>query len=186
MASNKELRSYCKAKRDALTDAEIEQWSSSICLKVINIVRSYKTKKILAFYPFRNEVNIVPIFSVLLSEGYELYFPKTIGNSMYFIRVTDLEKDFSIGNFGIFEPIGDVELEPSEDMICITPGLVFDKACNRLGFGRGFYDRFFASNIDMTKIGLAYDFQLIDSIDVLPHDVALDYVITEQRIINKN
>ena len=83
--------------------------------------------------------------------------------------------------FGIGEPTGPefTDLE-SIDMI-IVPGVAFDSHGNRMGRGRGFYDRLLKSTPNAAKIGVGYDFQLLDTIPVEPHDVPMDCVITDHK-----
>ena len=79
--------------------------------------------------------------------------------------------------------------EPVNGEICtnidvvIVPGIAFDKSGNRLGFGSGYYDKFLNLHASIYKIALAFDFQLIDTIDIQEHDVPMDLIITENRII---
>ena len=70
--------------------------------------------------------------------------------------------------------------------LIIVPGIVFDVKGNRLGFGKGYYDRFLSpsANFKAVKIGLAYEFQVVPKIDAQPHDITMDYIITEKRIID--
>ena len=69
--------------------------------------------------------------------------------------------------------------------IVVVPLLAFDRDCNRLGFGGGWYDRFLAALPNATKVGLAYDLQRTDSISAEPHDIALDMVVTETGVTKK-
>ena len=85
-------------------------------------------------------------------------------------------------------------MEPKHDLLkkaniedidlIIVPGVVFDKHCNRIGFGAGYYDRFLSKRAKNTPtIGIAYDYQIIDKISIGEYDVPLDFIITEKRII---
>lgn len=79
--------------------------------------------------------------------------------------------------FGIGEPTGE-EWTDLDAIGCIAvPGVAFDRENNRMGRGRGFYDRLLKSTPKAFKIGLAYDFQVLDTIPVEPHDVKMDLVI---------
>ena len=87
--------------------------------------------------------------------------------------------------FGIPEPVG----EPVDDMsridMIIVPGVAFDKSANRMGRGRGFYDRLLRSTSNAVKTGVAFDFQIFDSIPVDTHDVPMDMVVCESAIYNR-
>lgn len=105
---------------------------------------------------------------------------------MDFYQVLDIDNDFCEGNFSVQEPKScNLPFFSTQPFICITPGVVFDKSCNRMGFGRGFYDRFFYNHKSAIKIGLSYDNQLDNNIVVHDHDVVLDYVITETTIFSR-
>ena len=67
--------------------------------------------------------------------------------------------------------------------VIIVPGLAFDQSGNRLGFGSGYYDKFLNSQSIEYKIALAFDFQVVDKIDIIEHDVPMDLIITENRTI---
>lgn len=87
-----------------------------------------------------------------------------------------------LGAFHIEEPSGD-ELTPIENIeMIVVPAIAYDRRGNRVGRGKGFYDRLLADT-KATKVGVAYDFQLVDDIETEPHDVKVDVVITESRII---
>ena len=83
--------------------------------------------------------------------------------------------------FGIGEPDASLPVYTDLDSVemIIVPGVAFDRAGNRMGRGRGFYDRLLKSTPNAVKLGVAYDFQLIDSVPVEPHDVRMNRVITE-------
>jgi 5-formyltetrahydrofolate cyclo-ligase len=83
--------------------------------------------------------------------------------------------------FGIGEPTADTPewTDLGAVDLIVVPGVAFDRHCNRMGRGRGFYDRLLKSTPNAIKFGVAYDFQLLDEIPVEPHDVKMDRVIVE-------
>lgn len=87
------------------------------------------------------------------------------------------------GAFHIEEPTGD-DIENIDNIeLIIVPGIAYDNRGNRVGRGKGYYDRLL-SRTKATKIGIGYDFQLVEEIDSEPHDITMDIVITDSRIIN--
>jgi len=74
--------------------------------------------------------------------------------------------------------------------LVIVPGVVFDKSGHRIGYGHGYYDRFLDNlekiNKNAVKVGLAYDFQIADKVPIEKHDVPVDKIVTEKRIIRCN
>lgn len=90
--------------------------------------------------------------------------------------------NLSSGAYDIEEPQGDNMIDPSELDLIIVPAVAYDRNGNRLGRGKGFYDRLLATTKAST-IGVAYDFQLLDEIPCEPHDVPVDIVITQTSLI---
>ena len=97
------------------------------------------------------------------------------------------ETRLELGAFHIEEPTGNNVVDISEIEMIVVPGVAYDRKGNRLGRGKGFYDRLLAET-KATKIGVAYDFQLVEEIPAESHDVAMDIVITPAsiHIIRKN
>ena len=92
------------------------------------------------------------------------------------------ESRLELGSFHIEEPTGDDCADVDDIELMIIPAVAFDRKGNRLGRGKGFYDRLLATT-KATKIGVGYEFQLFDSIPSEPHDVAMDMVITQKTLI---
>ena len=86
------------------------------------------------------------------------------------------------GQLGIPSPVATEPLATPVD-VCITPGLGFSPTGGRLGYGRGYYDRWFASHPPLVKAALAYECQLLDNLPVDENDVPMDMIITEKRVI---
>ena len=99
--------------------------------------------------------------------------PVIDGNQIYFACGGELHRN----KMGILEPVGGTPIIPD---IILVPLVAFDDNCNRLGYGGGYYDRYFASHPHAVKIGIAYELQRTDlSCVVEPHDIKLDYIVTE-------
>lgn len=140
-------------------------------------------KRLLIYVSSGFEVSTAEIMKKAFFEK-EVYCPRCEGkgNQMDFYKVEDfsqLEKQ----SFGIFEPISTCKkLEDfSSDDICITPGLSFDKSGYRLGFGRGFYDRFF-EKFNGIKIGICYESGYVEKLPYDDYDKKVDKLITEKNI----
>jgi len=172
----KALRNDLINKR--LTHKLSEEESNIIINKLINLPEIKKAKYILLYYPHKNEVNILPLFQRL--KGKTLLLPRTDSKDIFPITVNCL-KSLKKGKFGIPEPEGSpVEIEKID--VVIVPAVAFDKKGHRLGYGKGYYDRFL-KKFKGTKIGVAYDFQVVEKLPKEEHDVPVDLVITPSRII---
>jgi 5-formyltetrahydrofolate cyclo-ligase len=100
--------------------------------------------------------------------------------------VTNLEKDFHEGFKGIMEPNDDLPaFEYNGDAVVITPGLIFDNQENRIGYGAGFYDRFFSLYPKLTKVGVCFMEQLCEEIIPEEHDVPMDYIVTDNTFMRR-
>jgi 5-formyltetrahydrofolate cyclo-ligase len=88
-----------------------------------------------------------------------------------------------LGAFQIEEPQGDEVSDISDIELIVVPGIAYDRRGNRVGRGKGYYDRLLTST-RATKIGVGYDFQLVDEIDAEPHDVLMDVIVTEHELIH--
>ena len=92
------------------------------------------------------------------------------------------ETRLELGSFHIEEPTGNDVADVDDIELMIIPAVAFDRKGNRLGRGKGFYDRLLATS-KATKIGVGYEFQLLDTLPSEPHDVAMDMVITQKTVI---
>ena len=182
----KELRKQALEKRNALTIEERMEKSNHISDAVIRHPAFIEADSVLLYASFRSEVDTVQIFKSAISSGKKVYFPKVLGVEMEFYHV-ESEEDFETGTWGILEPRVEAHkkyiFKQEEKSCMILPGAVFDKAGNRIGYGRGYYDRFLSSiePNGIFKIGIAFSCQIID-IEAFPkeeHDVCLDALITE-------
>lgn len=87
-----------------------------------------------------------------------------------------------LGSFHIEEPVGDEIIDPETIEMIVVPAVAYDRNGNRLGRGKGFYDRLLMST-RAAKVGVGYEFQLLDSVPVEPHDVPMDMVVTQKTTI---
>ncbi|MCR4612212.1 MAG: 5-formyltetrahydrofolate cyclo-ligase [Lachnospiraceae bacterium] len=178
MTNNNELRKTLLAKRNSLSKEEVSNLSQIIENKLVKEINNFKSKNILCYYPLNNEVNLLKLYEKLLDDGYNLYFPVTYRDTIRFYLVDNLT-DFTKGTFEVHEPDNrNIEFRGKEALV-ITPGLAFDKDNNRIGYGRGYYDRFLRHNKQTTPIGVCYRFQIVDDLYSTPYDVPVTKVITD-------
>jgi len=120
-----------------------------------------------------------------LSTGKALFLPAVEGDEMLFRRVVDL-KDIVPGRFGIKQPAVDSPAADPEGIdLIVIPGVGFDLAGQRIGYGRGYYDRTLHTLEGKgILIAFCYEFQIVASLAGEQHDVNMDRIITEQRLIN--
>ena len=167
------LRNKYKDIRKNIKDKEKQ--NDIIFNKIINLEEYKQSNLILIYISLKNEVDTIELIKYGLKEGKQLAVPKCEGNDMVFYYINSLE-DLQEGNFGILEPKTNKIVKNFNNSICIIPGLAFDKQNNRIGYGRGFYDRFL-KNYHGIKIGLTYKECVCDKIDADENDIKMDKVI---------
>ena len=184
--SKQELRNRYLQYRNALTKEERRTKSNQI-LETLSAWECFEqAESILVYCSYRSEVVTTPWIDILLAEGKKkVYAPKVDGMDIRFFRVTSMEQ-LKAGYQGIPEPVGDTgefttDTEKTEKALLILPGTVFDRNGNRLGYGKGFYDRFVAKHPDMKTVALAFSCQMTEEIPAEPHDIKVQGIITEKK-----
>lgn len=182
----------CILDKRAELPAEIVQEKSSLILKGLNLLESYrKSEVVMCYMDFRNEVMTSGIIENCLELGKKVVIPCPVvmpdgQNGLRIYEIKDLSCDVCAGKYGILEPNREklAEIEPGTIDIVLVPGVVFDINRFRIGYGAGYYDRFLKTvRSDCFKAGLAFDVQVVDDVPVDSHDMQMDVIITESRII---
>ena len=181
----RELRRRILARRDALTAEERFAWSEQIQKQFFSLSEYEAAERIACFASFGGEVSTGMILRRAIQAGKEVYLPAVHpeGKWLDFYRVQEIYRDLHPGAFGIYEP--KAQGEPAEvagfDLI-VTPGVAFDTAGYRVGYGGGFYDRVFAeAGNGPLRVALAFDFQLLPQVPRGPADRPVHLLITEKR-----
>ncbi len=167
-----ELRKIYKYIRNNIKDRNIQ--NEIIFNKVISLEKVKKADTILIYVSFNNEVDTLNIIKYFLGKK-KVAVPKVNGNEMNFYYI-DSFNDLSKGSFNILEPITTNKVTNFDNSICIVPGLCFDKENYRLGYGKGYYDKFL-SNKNIYTIGLSYKETIIKKLPIDKYDIKLDKVI---------
>ncbi len=169
-----------RAKRRALTAAEVAEKSAAICEKLFNL-KEFNTNGAAAVYVSSfNEPQTDAVIKRLRGEGRRAAVPVTDVQSGT-LTLAEITESMKKGAYGIPEPTEIIPVSIEETEIILVPGLAFDKTGARMGFGKGYYDKLLQT-AKATKIGLCYDFQLLEKIPSEPHDVPMDVIITEKRV----
>ena len=149
-------------------------------LPLLNIIKKNKFKNIAIYYPSNYELNTIKLFKFLKSnKKFLTLLPSISKGSMNFVR-WNLSDPLKVNNFGFLDPLGKSKVIIPD--LIVVPLLAFDKSKNRLGYGKGYYDKFLRKNKNITTIGLAFSFQKYNKIVSLKHDVKLSYILTEKGI----
>lgn len=184
MITKKEARQIVSIERKKMSEANCMELSKSIFDRLITLDEFKKSRLLFIYSAIRNEVNTGLLLKYAFDNNIKVAFPKVIGSDMFFYEITS-RNDLKKGYMGILEPVEDLpECIPDIGTI-IVPGNAFDRKCHRTGYGKGFYDRYLEKYPNLIKIGLAFDYQLFDELEMDSYDIPMDYVITENLIIKR-
>lgn len=182
-----ELRQQYLARRGALSPALRAGWDEKICRNIFSSAAYRFADVILMYYPVKEEVNVLPVMQAALAAGKRVAFPRCRAedHSMIFHFVTS-EADFEEGTYGLKEPCSslptfDPETADGMNVLCIVPAVVYDRHGYRIGYGGGYYDRFFGK-FRPASIGVAYGECIVKTVPHGRFDISVDVVISERGI----
>jgi 5-formyltetrahydrofolate cyclo-ligase len=166
-----------RQKKGQFTQQQLCELSLPIVDRIMPMLADAKV--VVAYYSLPDEVDTHHMINLLVTEGKTVYLPKVISDEdMVLCRYTGAES-LREGAFGIMEPAG-AELSVVEAVdVVLVPGMAFDAEGNRLGRGKGYYDRFLKSlsNPRPRLIGVCFDFQKVDMVPTEPTDVKVDVIV---------
>lgn len=181
------LRERMLSLRDSLSAEEREAKGRQIARLLERLREFQEAESILAYASFKSEVPTGDIIHLVLEQGKRVLLPvvEPEGRRLIPVEVRGLE-ELAPGYAGIPEPRQGARnpalLEEVE--LILVPGVAFDLQGHRLGYGKGFYDRFLANlKSSLSKIGLAYELQILERLPVRDHDLPMTAVVTEKRVI---
>ncbi|MGA2854718.1 MAG: 5-formyltetrahydrofolate cyclo-ligase [Verrucomicrobiota bacterium] len=178
-----DLRRQIRAALEKISPAVRAVESIDLCDRLEAQLRSAHT--ILFFAPLADELDVWPLLEKFLAAGKICALPFFDASTQSYSarQVQNLASDISTGKFGIREPVANCPEIPLEKFdLILVPGVAFDWNGNRLGRGRGFYDRLL-KQVSGLKCGVGYDFQLIGKIPMEPHDAKVNFVVTPGRCL---
>lgn len=178
MKAKEELRKEALEQRFSMPEKELKRKSKKIQEKLLEILAIGET--VMTYLSYRNEVETDFLIEELLERNQVLAVPKTFGESMKACRTESIE-DLEENSRGIREPEDCGEVSETFINTCIVPGVKFDTEGNRIGYGKGYYDRFL-ENFQGQKIGLTYQKFMEQKIPTDERDIQMDKIITEENI----
>ena len=176
----KALRAEIRRRKAGYTPAELAAMSRKICDSILDDGVFWASHYILLYSPLPDEVDVTPLISTAFNAGKTVLLPVVDGENLVLKRFAGF-KSMSKGAFNISEPTG--EKFPTSDYskidLAIIPGMSFDHHRNRLGRGKGYYDRLLPYLPNTYKMGICFDFQYLDEIPSEVWDIKMDEVITD-------
>ena len=188
MTDKKLLRREFLAQRAAISVDERNLVSHELIKKFLT-TEIYRAAKILmAYAAMPDEIQLNELFAACFIDKKIIAIPLIVGKGeMRAVEVPSFDS-LEIGAFNIPTVKKNLRrfIEPAQIDCIIVPGAAFDTQGNRLGLGGGFYDRFLPQAVNAKKIALAYDFQLVNSLPIEPHDAKIDAVLTPKRFVRSD
>lgn len=185
METKKDIRSQYIKKRDALSQEEVNRKSDKILYQLFNMTEYKDAKYILLYADYHNEVTTDKIFEDARQRGKKIFFPKVFGQEMEFYSVDSLD-ELRFGYKGIREPqenpLKRFFYKKQDTTIMIVPGVAFDMKGYRVGYGKGYYDKYLSEKKMISTFALSYAFQILEHVPTDAHDIKMDKIITEELV----
>lgn len=183
------LRKEMKEKRRTLDVKKRKELSKQVIAKLIASNDYKNSKNIFVFVSFGTELFTHDFIKNSISSGKNIYIPfiDEEKNIMYASKLNSFD-DLELGYYNILaQPVEKINIvDPKLLDLVLVPGLIFGENFYRIGYGGGYYDKFLSQeSVTAKKIGICFDFQLVEHVDFEPHDVSLDEIITDVRTIER-
>ena len=182
--SKKRLRSYMKARRGENENRDVKE-----CLLVDNVFSALKgkgmgtgtDKRAFVYLSFSSEAPTDKLIESLIAQGWRVYCPRLENKKMVAVEYGE---ELALSAFGIREPLG--EAYEGDMDVAIVPMLAVDEQGRRLGYGGGYYDRYLAAHPETLWLAYGFDFQILRQVPTEEHDIKMDGVVTDKRIVWTN
>lgn len=173
------IRRDIRARKTLLTDTERAEAADRVFERLEKTPAFMMADRILMYHSLPDELS-THAFLDKWNARKSFFLPRVNGVNLDILPYN--RSRLSLGSFHIEEPEGDETVDIDDIDLVVVPGVAYDRNGNRLGRGKGFYDRLL-TGCRATKVGVGYGFQLVDEIECEPHDVSMDIVITEDRYL---
>lgn len=184
--AKREWRRKILALRAELTEAERADRSRRATQNILSLPALAACKRIMLFYSFQDEIDTRWLLAEVQNRGQQVWLPQTdVAARKLTPYVYRGEDELRPGVYGIMEPdpAKSVQADLSQLDAVVVPGVAFDRAGGRLGYGGGFYDRFLAAlQRRPLLIGFAFSLQVVEQVPREEHDFPLDYLVTDEAV----
>jgi 5-formyltetrahydrofolate cyclo-ligase len=179
------LRRRLAAQRRALSAVTIRQQSAAIAEHVMDLSAFRASQTLMAYLALAQEVQTWPLIEAARQQHKRIVVPVVARDTLVAVELPQDEAQLQPGRYGILEPCCKQAIVPSEEIdFVLVPGLAFDRQGGRVGFGRGYYDRFLCQLPAPARFcGLAFSIQIVACVPRRPYDICMHYVATEEGII---
>jgi len=187
MVTKTSIRKEMLALRNQMTICEQESKSHIIAENVLKLPCVEQAENILCYAGYQSEVLTSELIDSLLSLGKNVFLPRVQGDEMDFFKISSY-KDLTEGYKGIPEPSKTCKetyaFEKKNDDVIIMPGCAFSYDGSRIGYGKGFYDRYLEKHDMVERVALCFSFQITENIPTDEYDKKASVLVTEERVID--
>lgn len=182
MTDKIQMRKICRKKRNSVADKKIKAAAASRILLESDFMQNADT--VLLYSAVNSEMSTDFLFNQLIALKKNVAFPRSLDGGIMTFHIIRSPEELALGKYNIPEPPIDApQFCCSEHTVCVVPALAFTLNGERLGYGGGYYDRFLAANPRIFTVGYTYDDMIFDSLPVLSHDLGVNAVVTEERMV---
>jgi 5-formyltetrahydrofolate cyclo-ligase len=176
MSTKDAIRKKMLSQRSKIPLAEKAKTDRKFCDQLCSIATEMKAKTIHCYLPIKHEIDLWPAINLWIKNGVTVICPKVSSYGELQHLILQSPGLLVAGTFGTLYPAGNMHYSGVYDMI-VVPGLAFDLQNHRIGYGKGYYDRFLQNHPTVFKIAPAYAFQVYEKLPAEPHDVMVDRVL---------
>ena len=169
------IRKAIRSKKKELGKEQLLSMSLPVTEQIEANEQYHNANIVMLYHPLWDEVDVRPLFDRALAAGKRVILPTVKGDDIIPVEITT-DTEWVVGDFDILEPVAE-PYNGSIDLV-VVPGVAFDNNKNRLGRGKGYYDRFLVKHPNAYRLGVCFQFQMVAEVPTEPFDFPMDEVIT--------
>jgi len=178
MCTKQELRRLIRQRKAAMPHEQLQAMSEVICRQVMASLPWHEADTLLLYHSLPDEVDTAMLIREAETSGKQVLLPVVVGDVLE-LRSYEGPHSLQSGPYGILEPTGPLFLpaEYGRISLAVVPGMAFDDDGHRLGRGRGYYDKLLPLLVSACKMGICWQFQMLDQVPSVEHDVVMNCVV---------
>jgi len=182
MNQAQKIRHEAIAFRNRLSQEQHQHYDQMICERILTSQEYRKADLIFMYMAYRNEVDLAIVMDHAFNHQKKIAVPRVVSDDLVFHTIRSVD-ELITGYHSIKEPTEIMPVIHETPDLILVPGVAFDRTGNRMGYGKGFYDRFLSKHSGCYKMAVAYEGQFTASIEAKEYDVKMDSIITEHERI---